>query len=87
MKATDKDNFNSIYGAVFFGVPNLGIRNEHWLPMVKGQPNEDLVRNLRPNSKYLRTLHEIFRSVFIFPDSKILSIYETKKTPVAKVRT
>jgi hypothetical protein len=87
MKVTDEDNFNSIYGAVFFGVPNRGIRNEHWLPMVKGQPNEDLVRNLGPDSKYLRKLHENFRSVFIFPDSRILSIYETKKTRTAKVRT
>lgn len=82
----DKENFTSIYGVLFFGVPNQGIRIEHWLPMVKGQPNENLVRDLGPDSTYLRRLHEGFRTAFNFSDSKIVSIYETERTRVAKVR-
>jgi len=82
----DKENFNSIYGVLFFSVPNQGIRIEHWLPMVKGQPNEYLVRNLGLHSTYLRRLHENFRAAFDLPDSEIVSIYETELTRLAKVR-
>lgn len=82
----DKENFDSIYGVLFFGVPNQGIRIEHWLAMVKGQPNENLVRNLGPDSTYLRTLHEDFRAAFGFLDSEVVAIYETERTRVAKVR-
>lgn len=82
----DRANFNSIYGALFFGVPNRGIRIEHWLSMVNGQPNESLVKKLRPGSKYLRELGANFNAAFTFPDSKIISIYETEKTRTARVR-
>ncbi|KAH0543156.1 hypothetical protein FGG08_002501 [Glutinoglossum americanum] len=80
----DRDNFNSIYGALLFGVPNQGIRIEHWLPIVNGQPNEDLIRNLGFGSKYLRDLGDEFHLAFSFPDSEIISIYETERTRVAK---
>lgn len=30
-------NADCIYGLVFFGVPNLGIEVEHWLPMFENQ--------------------------------------------------
>ena len=83
----DRNNFNSIYGALFFGVPNRGIRIEHWLPMVNGQPNETLVKKLRPGSKYLRELGYDFNAAFTFPDSRIISIYETEKTRTARVRS
>ncbi|KAI9767398.1 MAG: hypothetical protein M1839_004517 [Geoglossum umbratile] len=81
---TDRELFNSIYGVVFFGVPNQGIRIEHWLPMVKGQANENLIRDLGPHSTYLRTVHDEFRAAFSFPDYAILALYETEKTKVAK---
>jgi len=81
----DKANFNSTYGALFFGVPNQGLRVEQWLPMVKGQPNEDLVRMLGHDHVYLRKLHQNFRAAFDFADSVIVSVYETEKTRVARV--
>jgi hypothetical protein len=84
---TDRELFNSIYGVVFFGVPNQGIRIEHWLPMVKGQANENLIRDLGPHSTYLRTVHDEFRGAFSFPDYAILAVYETEKSKVAKVGT
>jgi hypothetical protein len=83
---TDREIFHSIYGLLFFGVPNQGINIDHWLPMVKGQPNEDLVRNLGLNSTYLRKLHEDFRTAFDLQDSEIVSIYETERTRLTKVR-
>ncbi|KAI9861034.1 MAG: hypothetical protein M1813_005463 [Trichoglossum hirsutum] len=76
----DKRNFNSIYGIIFFGVPNQGIKIEQWIPMVQGQPNENLIRDLGFDSTYLRRLHDTFRATFYFPDSVIVSIYETERT-------
>lgn len=74
-----------VYGLVFFGVPNVGIRIEHWLPIVKDQPNEILIRNLRPGSDYLLNLQRSFEAQFTYPNSKILSVFETMRTQTAKV--
>lgn len=73
-----------MYGLVFFGVPNRGIRISHWLPMVDDQPNESLVRNLATESHYLRSLHDRFSRVFRFPTSRVVSVYETLKSKTAK---
>jgi hypothetical protein len=81
-----KEIFKSIYAVLFFGVPNQGIRIEHWLSMVKGQPNENLVRSLGSDSTYLRSLHEEFRMAFNFRDSQVVSVYETERTRLVKVR-
>lgn len=83
----DREIFNAIYSVLFFGVPNQGIRVDHWLPLVKGQPNENLIRDLGCDSTYLRRLHEDFLAVFSFEESEIVSIYETERTRVVKVRT
>lgn len=74
-----------VYGLIFFGVPNTGIRIEHWLPIVKNQPNEILVRNLGPGSEYLIDLQRNFEAQFTYPNSKILSVFETMRTRTAKV--
>ncbi|KAH8721576.1 hypothetical protein GQ44DRAFT_623108 [Phaeosphaeriaceae sp. PMI808] len=60
MASTDPVNFQSIYGLLFFGVPNRGIEISHWLPIVNNQPNENLIRNLAPGSIYLRNLQQRF---------------------------
>lgn len=82
---TERITARCIYGLIFFGVPNRGIRVEHWLPMVNDQPNSELVRNLSPESSYLRDLQRNFDRYFQDPSSKILSIYETMRTKTAKV--
>ena len=82
----DREIFNSIYGLLFFGVPNQGINIDNWLLMAHGQPNEDLVRTLGLNSTYLRRLHEAFRAAFDLQDSEIVAIYETERAQLAKVR-
>lgn len=78
-------NASCVYGLIFFGVPNTGIRIEHWLPIVKDQPNEVLVHDLRPGSEYLLNLQRSFEAQFIYAKSKILSIFETMRTQTAKV--
>lgn len=85
MASKDSVNFQSVYGLLFFGVPNRGIEISHWLPIVNNQPNEDLVRNLAPGSIYLRNLQHRFCQVFGFHDSRVVSIYETMKSKTAKV--
>jgi hypothetical protein len=77
-------NFKSTCGVLFFGVPNHGLRQDFFIPMVKEQPNELLIRNLSPESDYLSQLHRNFCSTFDFPDSKIISFYETNVSPTAK---
>ena len=85
MALEDSVNFQSVYGLLFFGVPNRGIEISHWLPIVNNQPNENLVRNLAPGSSYLRSLQYRFCQVFGFHGSRIVSIYETMKSQTAKV--
>ncbi|KXJ84606.1 hypothetical protein Micbo1qcDRAFT_129391, partial [Microdochium bolleyi] len=60
VKETDEINARSVYGLVFFGVPNRGLCISYWLPIVDNQPNENLIRNLAPGSHYLRNLHHRF---------------------------
>lgn len=87
MTSRDDGTAKCVYGFIFFGVPNQGIRITHWLPMVKHQPNEILVQNLAPDSHYLQTLHEKFcRELILFQiPIMMISIYETAKTKTAKV--
>jgi hypothetical protein len=81
----DKAVFMSCYAVIFFGVPNRGLEISSLASMVKGQPNEQLVRDLDPNSRFLTHLHDMFYRRFTFDDSPIISIYETRKTPTVEV--
>ncbi|KAI9776530.1 MAG: hypothetical protein M1839_009511 [Geoglossum umbratile] len=80
----DRENFYATYGALFFGVPNRGLRTEYLRAIVKNQPNEGLVVSLDPESDFLRRLHEDFCSKFRFRDSRIISFYETGLSPTPK---
>lgn len=75
----------SCYAVIFFGVPNRGIEKSSLESMVKGQPNEQLVRDLGPDSRFLTHLHDMFYRRFTFDDSPIISIYEMKTTPAIEV--
>jgi len=70
---------------MFFGVPNRGLDISSLTSMVKGQPNEDLVRNLDPSSRFLSQLHQLFYDKFTFEDSQIICIFETKETATVEV--
>jgi hypothetical protein len=77
--------FMSCYAIVFFGVPNRGLNIESLTSMVKGQPNEELLRNLDPSSPFLGLLHKMFYDCFALDGSQIVCFYETKKTPTVEV--
>ena len=81
----DKAVFMSCYAVIFFGVPNRGLEISSLASMVKGQPNEQLVRDLDPNSRFLTHLHDMFYRRFTFNYSPIISIYERKMTPTVEV--
>jgi hypothetical protein len=86
--AVDKQNFKSIHGIFFFGVPNQGIIVEQWIRMAKGQPNEYLLQTLGLRSTYLKRVHEEFQDAFRnLPNSEIVAVYETEETRLPKVIT
>jgi hypothetical protein len=49
-----------IKGAIFFGVPNLGMEQAHIRTVVHMKPNELLIDDIDRNSNYLRGLHKSF---------------------------
>jgi hypothetical protein len=81
----DQGVFRSCYAVMFFGVPNRGLDASSLTSMVRGQPNEYLVKNLDPSSPFLSLLHEMFYNKFITKDSQIICIFETKETPTVEV--
>jgi hypothetical protein len=70
---------------MFFGVPNRGLDTSSLSSMVKGQPNENLVKDLNPSSPFLGLLHKMFYEKFTFKDSQIICIFETKETATVEV--
>jgi hypothetical protein len=58
---------------------------EHLLAMVEGQPNEEFLESLKPESPYLDALHENFGDAIKRKDLTIYSYYETAESRTAKV--
>lgn len=82
----DKNNqtlLESIYGGLFFGVPNQGMDISSLVPMVKGQPNQALLHSLGKESQILRNQCRDFPKAFDYPDSEIVCFYETEMSPTA----
>ncbi|RDW65098.1 hypothetical protein BP6252_10749 [Coleophoma cylindrospora] len=81
---------NSCYSLIFFGVPNLGIRQEQLVTLLKGQPNYALIMSLVMDndtepSDYLKSLNRSFLESFLFDDSPVISYYERLSTRTVKV--
>lgn len=53
--------------------------------MVEGQPNEEFIESLKPESAYLDALHENFGQAVKGKDLVIHSYYETVESKTAKV--
>lgn len=70
----------------FFGVPSQGMHTEHLQAMVEGQPNQELVESLSPESKYLPELDIQFSGLAVFRTIRFISVYETKKSLTTRVR-
>lgn len=79
----DQRMLKTVFGALFFGVPNHGMDITALGTMVRGQPNEQLVTQLGPDSDVLDRLATDFERVFNFSDSRILCFCETALSPTA----
>jgi len=83
----DKDYLpliDSIYGALFFGVPNNGLDISSLIPMVEGQPNQGFLHSLSKESQILRNQSREFPKAFDYQgSSEILCFYETEMSPTA----
>jgi hypothetical protein len=79
----DQQNIMATYGALFFGVPNNGMKTEALAAMVGDGPQKfDLVMLDGDLGSRLRSKkHQEFCNAFDYKDSKIVSFYETQKTP------
>ncbi|KAI1354798.1 hypothetical protein F5Y01DRAFT_239570 [Xylaria sp. FL0043] len=49
---------SNIHGALYFGVPNLGIEHGSLWDIAQGNPNETLIEDIGRGSNYLRRLNE-----------------------------
>jgi protein SERAC1 len=79
----DPDILDSIYGALFFGVPNQGMNVESLIPMVENQVNQGLLHSMSNESELLRKQNRDFAKAFDFLESKIVCFYETLTSPTA----
>ena len=83
--SADHEFLSGVYGILFFGVPNHGLKNEALSTMVKGQLTERLVIELGEESTYLDRLGGDFARVFDLRGSEIASFYETRATKTVQV--
>ncbi|KAI1455351.1 hypothetical protein F4805DRAFT_275957 [Annulohypoxylon moriforme] len=68
-------------GAVFFGVPNLGMEQSHLEAIVEGQANSELIKDLSTKSTYLHQLDEQFSGISVLQESLLYWWYETMESP------
>ena len=78
----DRLNFQSTYGALFFGVPSQGMDVEALASMVQNLPARYTMNLLDQHLGFrLRhSRHEEFCKVFAYKDSKIVQFFELKKS-------
>ncbi|KAI0125986.1 hypothetical protein BJ170DRAFT_633363 [Xylariales sp. AK1849] len=80
--------FKACCGLLFFGVPNLGLRNEQLLGIVKGQPDEALIRDLKVDqdsepSSFLERISSQFAEC-CKGRFRVISFYELKHSPTVE---
>lgn len=83
--ATDLKILSATYAILFFGVPNQGMDIRSLRAMMSGQPNEPFTAYFDKDASYLHQLVEQFQKTFPFQDSHIVSFFETKALPTAKL--
>jgi hypothetical protein len=72
-------------GAVFFGVPNLGMEQSHFQTIVDDNPNETLVDDIARGSNYLRRLNDSSSNSSFQSRFKCFWAYETSQSPTILV--
>ena len=73
--------FESVYGALFFGVPSQGMETAALETVVKDQANLPLVINLRKDAQALTDQSIQFNSVICGQELHMEYFYETKESP------
>ncbi|KAK3684319.1 hypothetical protein B0T22DRAFT_493833 [Podospora appendiculata] len=76
-----KNLIGIVRGAIFFGVPNLGMEQSHIRTIVQDNPNEALVEDIARNSNYLCQLDKDFKQAFFHERLKCFWAFETSKSP------
>ncbi|KAL8294757.1 hypothetical protein RB600_000626 [Gaeumannomyces tritici] len=76
------------FGMLLFGVPNLGLRNDQLMTLVRGQPNESLIRDLLVDndsepSTFLKRLADQF-SICCKGHYRVVTFYERMLSPTLK---
>ncbi|KAK2026075.1 ankyrin repeat-containing protein, partial [Colletotrichum zoysiae] len=85
-----KSDFSkATFGLLFFGVPNLGLRNEQLRTLVRGQPNEGLINDLLVDddsepSSYLKGLADQF-SETCRDYYRVVSFFERSLSPTIEL--
>lgn len=75
----------AVRGAVFFGVPNLGMEQAHFRTVVQNNPNGALIDDLGRGSNYTSRLDEDFGKVLVSTDLQYFWGYETMESPTIQV--
>ncbi|KAK2017089.1 hypothetical protein LZ32DRAFT_577078, partial [Colletotrichum eremochloae] len=83
------DLAKACYALLFFGVPNLGLRNDQLMTMIRGQPNEALVHDLIVNndfeaSTFLKRLADQF-SESCKDHYRVMSFFERMLSPTIQL--
>ncbi|KFA52172.1 hypothetical protein S40293_00599 [Stachybotrys chartarum IBT 40293] len=85
LSSMENESYNSLIGlvrgAVFFGVPNLGMEQAHFQAIVQDNPNEALVDDIGRNSNYLRQLNKEFHNNSLNTKIACFWAYETSESP------
>ncbi|KAI0406999.1 hypothetical protein F4802DRAFT_605837 [Xylaria palmicola] len=76
---------NILRGALFFGVPNLGIEQTSFLAIARGNPNDTLIDDIGRGSDYLRRLNEKFTHDLPNAHFKCFWAYETLQSPTTVI--
>jgi len=87
-KQDDPENYDlqgACHGMLFFGVPNLGLRQGHLCGIVEGRPNARLVRDLVVDkdsepTPYLNRLGKDFAHA-CKGKYRVVSFFERKESP------
>ncbi|KAL8939772.1 MAG: hypothetical protein Q9211_002590 [Gyalolechia sp. 1 TL-2023] len=84
------DICKACHGLLFFGVPNLGLRNEQLKSIVQGQPNEALIRELIVDndsepSTFLKRISDQF-SECCRGQYQVIAFFERKLSPTVQLQ-
>ncbi|KAB8336679.1 hypothetical protein FH972_020990 [Carpinus fangiana] len=84
---SDRTILETVTAIVLFGVPNRGMNIANLLSIVaESNVDDTLIRLLGPSSSYLDDLERQCDGVASLKNIRIVSVYETKKSPVVEMQ-